>query len=110
MTEKFKSKRVAKLELKISKDNPQFAELLPLGRTTKNGDLVVEIGGVFTSPYQGNMGVSLTLPTGETGENGYPVRERLQAVKSNTHKIDISECFINAIVYEAIEARPPYKD
>jgi hypothetical protein len=110
MTEKFKSKRVAKLELKVSKDNPQFEALLPLGRTTNKGDLVIEIGALFTSPYPGNLGVSLTLPSGETGENGYPVRERLQAVKSNTHKVDISECFINAIVYEAIDARPPYED
>jgi len=97
MTEKHQSKRVAKLELKI-----------PIPGEKKKEKL--EFGGIFTSPYQGNYGVSLTLQTGEKDpETGYPVRDRVVAIKTESgRKLDISEVFCNLIVYEDMEARPPY--
>jgi hypothetical protein len=61
--------------------------------------------------YQGNLGVSLTLPTGDTDENGYPVRDRVVAIKTaGGRKLDISEAFVNLIVYEDIDARPPFEN
>jgi hypothetical protein len=86
--------RVAKLELSIRKD----------GKREK-----IELGGVFTGKFQGNYGVSLTLPTGETGEDGYPVRDKIVAVKTASgRKLSIEEAFVNLIVYEAMEERAPY--
>ena len=86
--------RVAKLELSTKKD----------GKREK-----LELGGVFTGKFKGNYGVGLTLPTGETGEDGYPVRDRIIAVKTASgRKLDISEAFVNLIVYEEMEARDPY--
>lgn len=86
--------RVAKLELSAKVD----------GKREKT-----ELGGIFTGRFKGNYGVSLTLPTGETDENGHPVRDRIVAVKTASgRKLDISEAFVNLIVYEEMEARDPY--
>lgn len=86
--------RVAKLELSTKKDNKREK---------------LELGGVFTGRFKGNYGVSLTLPTGETGEDGFPVRDKIIAVKTASgRKVNISEAFVNLIVYEELEARDPY--
>lgn len=93
--------RQAKLELSIRKD----------GKREK-----IELGGVFTGKFEGNYGVALTLPlldeagnpVLETGKNGneYPARDKIIAVKTESgRKLNISEAFVNLIVYEALAAR-----
>ncbi len=92
--------RVAKLELSSKKD----------GKREK-----LELGGVFTGKFQGNYGVALTLPLKDKDGNtvmndeGYPERDKIIAVKcASGRKLLIGDAFVNLIVYEALEARPPY--
>jgi hypothetical protein len=70
-----------------------------------------DFGALFDSPWEGNYGVSLTLRTGEEDENGYPVRERVVAIKTESGRaMDISEAFINFTAFEEMDARPPRED
>ena len=75
----------------------------------------MEFGAIFEGKFQGNYGVSLTLPRKDEngnvviGENGYPEREKVVAVKGEFgQKVDMRDCFINFLCYEAMEERPPY--
>jgi len=70
-----------------------------------------DFGAMFDSPWQGNYGVSLTLRTGEEDENGYPVREKVVAIKTESGRaLDISEAFINFNCYSDMDAKPPRED
>jgi hypothetical protein len=70
-----------------------------------------DFGALFDSPWEGNYGVSLTLRTGEDNEEGYPIRERVVAIKTEGGRtLDISEAFINFSAFEAMAARPPRED
>lgn len=70
-----------------------------------------DFGAMFDSPWVGNYGVSLTLRTGEEDDNGYPVREKVVAIKTESGRaLDISEAFINFTCYDAMEAKPPRED
>ena len=67
----------------------------------------LEFGAVFRGRYEGNFNVALSLPTGEEDANGYPVRDRIVAVKTESgKKVSIAEAFVNLHVYEALEAKP----
>lgn len=89
---------------------------LELSKQGSNGKRVkMELGAVFEGKFQGNYGVSLTLPRKDEngnviiGENGYPEREKIVAVKGEYgQKLIISDCFINFLCYEEMSARPPY--
>lgn len=85
------SKRPAKLEL-VHKDSREK----------------LEFGGVFPSKFAGAFSVSLTLPTGETDANGYPVREKITDVKTESGRtVKLSDYFVNLTVFEALAAREP---
>ena len=94
------SSRKAKLELSTKKD----------GKREKT-----EFGAVFEGKFQGNYGVSLTIPRKDEngnvviGDNGYPEREKIVAVKGEFgQKLSLRDAFINLIAYEEMTARPPY--
>lgn len=68
----------------------------------------IEFGACFTSDFQGNLGVSLALPTGETNEKGYPERSQIAAVRTvDGKKLDLTNFWINLQVFEDIDAMPP---
>lgn len=67
-----------------------------------------DFGAVFDSPWPGNYGVSLSLNTGKDNEAGYPEREKIVAIKTESGRaLDISEAFVNMVVFEEMESKPP---
>ena len=70
----------------------------------------VEFGSVWPTDWDGTYNVRLTLPTGEVDERGFPVREKVTHVRTESgKKLDITKALgINLIVYEALSERPPY--
>ena len=70
-----------------------------------------DFGAMFDSPWEGNYGVSWTLKTGEDDENGFPIRERITAIKTESGRtLDISEAFVNFSCYDPMAARPPREE
>lgn len=97
MTDRRKSKRMGAFHLKF--------------READGGNRRVDMGALFDSQYPGSYGVSFTLPTEELNDEGYPLRERIVAVKTESGKtLDISEAFLNFTCYDAMEARPPREE
>lgn len=68
-----------------------------------NEDRTFEIGGVFTSPFQGTYGVSLGTYDADTKERG-----PIQALKPEGGEVIRlgKGVFINLYVYEDLEAKP----
>jgi hypothetical protein len=86
------SKRKAKLELSFkAADGEKKRKRVP-------------IGGIFEGRFQGSYDVSLSLPA--DGGEGW---DKIVAFKTESgKKVDVSECFVNLVVYEPLEERPPY--
>jgi hypothetical protein len=74
----------------------------------------VDFGAMFSTQWDGNYGCSLTLPTGEEDENGYPVRAKVVALKTapcpghpEGIKMEVDEAFVNYVQFEHMEPKPP---
>ena len=77
----------------------------------------VDFGAMFDSPWEGNYGCALSLPTGEKDERGYDIRIPIVAIKSAPTadnpeglKMDISDAFVNYVAFEEMAAKPPRED
>ena len=67
-----------------------------------------DFGAMFDSPWPGNYGVSLSLNTGKDDANGYPIREKVVAIKTESGRaLDVSEAFVNFVQFEEMEPKPP---
>lgn len=83
--------RKAKLELSFK---------APAGQKRKR----VAVGGVFEGKYPGSYDVSFSVA--KEGGDGW---ERITALKTESgRKLDIADAFMNLVVYEPLDARPPY--
>lgn len=69
-----------------------------------NEDRTTEIGGVFTSPFEGTYGVSLGTYDSDTRE-----RDQVAALKTDGGEVIRlgKGVFVNLYVYEELEAKPP---
>lgn len=69
-----------------------------------NEDRTIEIGGVFTSKFEGTYGVSLGTYDADTKE-----RDAITALKTEGGEVIRlgKGVFVNLYVYEELEAKPP---
>ena len=69
-----------------------------------NEDRTIEIGGVFTSPFEGTYGVSLGTYDADTKE-----RDPIAGLKTEGGEVIRlgKGVFVNLYVYEELEAKPP---
>lgn len=84
--------RKAKLELSFKGQPGEKRERVPLG-------------GVFQGRFPGSYDVSFSVPSEKDGW------DKIVAVKTAEGRIiDITEAFVNLVVYEELEARPPFEE
>jgi len=98
----------AKFRTKTSKEGEQPKYI------TQNG------GTLLTTDWEGNYSYLCEVDTDMKGEDGYPIRARLEKAKFvardkagkvlKTINMDMSRTFINIIAWEDMPKRPPRED
>lgn len=65
-------------------------------------------GNIVSSEYQGSYTFFFEFDTDKKDENGYTVRDRVVALKTESgRKIDISEAYLNITAWEDMAGKPP---
>jgi hypothetical protein len=82
--------RLAKVEL---------SKKTPAGEKRKR----LPIMGIFEGRFEGSYDVSFSVPASDG--NGY--KKIVSITDEDGNVVDVSDCFVNLVVYEPLVARPP---